>query len=149
MIGGIDYVRLCLRYRGRHTFSPVPGNSMGKKPKKRQFLRRRVVIYKDNPHKLSTELAFRCSSLKQYWDFFEKKYLSINVCSTAHCKKNYVVQHKKWVKKFGAEQENALTLQPQKRKRGTPRGAFAKFIEGIEEASVVQERREKEVNSVR
>ena len=63
--------------------------------------------------------------------------------------KKYVVQHKKWVKKFGAEQENALTLQPQKRKRGTPRGTFAKFIEGIEEASVVQERREKEVNSVR
>ena len=63
--------------------------------------------------------------------------------------KKYVVQHKKWVKKFGAEQENALTLQPQKRKRGTPRGTFAKFIEEIEEASVVQERREKEVNSVR
>ena len=63
--------------------------------------------------------------------------------------KKYVAQHKKWVKKIGAEQENALTLQPQKRKRGTPRGAFAKFIEGIEEASVVQERREKEVNSVR
>ena len=35
--------------------------------------------------------------------------------------------------------ENELTLQPQKRKRGTPRGTFAKFIEGIEEASVVQE----------
>ena len=43
--------------------------------------------------------------------------------------------------------ENALTLQPQ-RGNGTPRGTFAKFIEGIEEASVVQ-RREKEVNSVR
>ena len=36
-----------------------------------------------------------------------------------------------------------------KEERGTPRGTFAKFIEGIEEASVVQERREKEVNSVR
>ena len=63
--------------------------------------------------------------------------------------KKYVVQHKKWVKKFGAKRENALTLQPQKRKRGTPRGTFAKFIEEIEEASVVQEIREKEVNSVR
>ena len=52
--------------------------------------------------------------------------------------KKYVVQHKKWAKKFGTEQENALTLQPQKRKRGTPRGTFAKFIEEIEEASVVQ-----------
>ena len=52
-------------------------------------------------------------------------------------------------KKFGAKRENALTLQPQKRKRGTPRGTFAKFIEEIEEASVVQEIREKEVNSVR
>ena len=50
---------------------------------------------------------------------------------------------------FGAKRENVLTLQPQKRKRGTPRGIFAKFIEEIEEASVVQEIREKEVNSVR
>jgi len=50
---------------------------------------------------------------------------------------------------FGAKRENELTLQPQKRKRGTPRGTFVKFIEGIEEASVVQEIREKEVNSVR
>ncbi len=37
------------------------------------------------------------------------------------------------------------------RKTGRPRGRRwrEKFIEGIEEASVVQERREKEVNSVR
>ena len=62
---------------------------------------------------------------------------------------SYVIQHKKGGKIFGAKRENELTLQPQKRKRGTPRGTFAKFIEGIEEASVVQERREKEVNSVR
>lgn len=62
---------------------------------------------------------------------------------------SYVIQHKKGGKIFGAKRENVLTLQPQKRKRGTPRGAFAKFIEGIEEASVVQEIREKEVNSVR
>ena len=62
---------------------------------------------------------------------------------------SYVIQHKKGSKIFGAKRENVLTLQPQKRKRGTPRGSFAKFIEGIEEASVVQERREKEVNSVR
>ena len=62
---------------------------------------------------------------------------------------SYVIQHKKVGKIFGAKRENELTLQPQKRKRGTPRGTFAKFIEGIEEASVVQERREKEVNSVR
>ena len=62
---------------------------------------------------------------------------------------SYVIQHKKGSKIFGAKRENELTLQPQKRKRGTPRGTFAKFIEGIEEASVVQERREKEVNSVR
>lgn len=62
---------------------------------------------------------------------------------------SYVIQHKKGGKIFGAKRENVLTLQPQKRKRGTPRGTFAKFIEGIEEASVVQERREKEVNSVR
>lgn len=61
----------------------------------------------------------------------------------------HVIQHKKVGKIFGAKRENVLTLQPQKRKRGTPRGTFAKFIEGIEEASVVQERREKEVNSVR
>jgi len=61
----------------------------------------------------------------------------------------HVIQHKKVGKIFGAKRENELTLQPQKRKRGTPRGTFAKFIEGIEEASVVQERREKEVNSVR
>lgn len=61
----------------------------------------------------------------------------------------HVIQHKKVEKIFGAKRENELTLQPQKRKRGTPRGTFAKFIEGIEEASVVQERREKEVNSVR
>ena len=52
--------------------------------------------------------------------------------------KNYVIQHKKVVKIFGAKRENVLTLQPQKRKRGTPRGTFAKFIEEIEEASVVQ-----------
>ncbi|WP_418970904.1 hypothetical protein, partial [Barnesiella intestinihominis] len=57
---------------------------------------------------------------------------------------SYVIQHKKGGKIFGAKRENVLTLQPQKRKRGTPRGTFAKFIEGIEEASVVQERREKE-----
>ena len=65
-------------------------------------------------------------------------------------KKNYVVQHKKWVKKFGAEQENALTLQ-HFRKTGRPWGRRwrEKFIEEIEEASVVQEIREKEVNSVR
>ncbi|WP_302438923.1 hypothetical protein, partial [Barnesiella intestinihominis] len=56
---------------------------------------------------------------------------------------SYVIQHKKGGKIFGAKRENVLTLQPQKRKRGTPRGTFAKFIEGIEEASVVQERREK------
>ena len=61
----------------------------------------------------------------------------------------HVIQHKKVGKIFGAKRENELTLQPQKRKRGTLRGIFAKFIEGIEEASVVQERREKEVNSVR
>ena len=61
----------------------------------------------------------------------------------------HVIQHKKVGKIFGAKRENELTLQPQKRKRGTPRGTFAKFIEGIEEASVVQEIREKEVNSVR
>ena len=63
--------------------------------------------------------------------------------------KSHVIQHKKVGKIFGAKRENELTLQPQKRKRGTPRGTFAKFIEGIEEASVVQEIREKEVNSVR
>ena len=51
---------------------------------------------------------------------------------------SYVIQHKKVGKKFGVEYGNVLTLQPQKRKRGTPRGTFAKFIEGIEEASVVQ-----------
>lgn len=62
---------------------------------------------------------------------------------------SYVIQHKKGGKIFGAKRENVLTLQPQKRKRGTLRGIFAKFIEEIEEASVVQERREKEVNSVR
>ena len=50
----------------------------------------------------------------------------------------HVIQHKKVGKILGAEAENALTLQPQKRKRGTPRGTFVKFIEGIEEASVVQ-----------
>ena len=61
----------------------------------------------------------------------------------------HVIQHKKVGKIFGAKMENELTLQPQKRKRGTLRGIFAKFIEEIEEASVVQERREKEVNSVR
>ena len=61
----------------------------------------------------------------------------------------HVIQHKKVGKIFGAKRENELTLQPQKRKRGTPRGTFAKFIEGIEEASVVQERRDKEFNSVR
>ena len=61
----------------------------------------------------------------------------------------HVIQHKKGGKIFGAKRENVLTLQPQKRKRGTLRGIFAKFIEEIEEASVVQERREKEVNSVR
>jgi hypothetical protein len=61
----------------------------------------------------------------------------------------HVIQHKKVGKIFGAKRENELTLQPQKRKRGTLRGIFAKFIEEIEEASVVQERREKEVNSVR
>ena len=61
----------------------------------------------------------------------------------------HVIQHKKVGKIFGAKRENELTLQPQKRKRGTLRGIFAKFIEGIEEASVVQEIREKEVNSVR
>ena len=61
----------------------------------------------------------------------------------------HVIQHKKVGKIFGAKRENVLTLQPQKRKRGTLRGIFAKFIEEIEEASVVQERREKEVNSVR
>ena len=61
----------------------------------------------------------------------------------------HVIQHKKVGKIFGAKRENELTLQPQKRKRGTLRGMFAKFIEEIEEASVVQERREKEVNSVR
>ena len=63
--------------------------------------------------------------------------------------KSHVIQHKKVGKIFGAKRENELTLQPQKRKRGTPRGTFAKFIEEIEEASVVQEIREKEVNSVR
>ena len=52
--------------------------------------------------------------------------------------KSYVIQHKKVGKIFGAKRENELTLQPQKRPRGTPRGTFAKFIEGIEEASVVQ-----------
>ena len=51
---------------------------------------------------------------------------------------SYVIQHKKGGKIFGAKRENVLTLQPQKRKRGTPWGTFAKFIEGIEEASVVQ-----------
>ena len=61
----------------------------------------------------------------------------------------HVIQHKKVGKIFGAKRENELTLQPQKRKRGTLRGIFAKLIEEIEEASVVQERREKEVNSVR
>ena len=61
----------------------------------------------------------------------------------------HVIQHKKVGKIFGAKRENELTLQPQKRKRGTLRGIFAKFIEEIEEASLVQERREKEVNSVR
>ena len=61
----------------------------------------------------------------------------------------HVIQHKKVGKIFGAKRENELTLQPQKRKRGTLRGIFAKFIQEIEEASVVQERREKEVNSVR
>ena len=61
----------------------------------------------------------------------------------------HVIQHKKVGKIFGAKRENELTLQPQKRKRGTLRGIFAKFIEEIEEASVVHERREKEVNSVR
>ena len=55
----------------------------------------------------------------------------------------HVIQHKKVGKIFGAKRENELTLQPQKRKRGTLRGIFAKFIEEIEEASVVQERREK------
>lgn len=54
---------------------------------------------------------------------------------------SYVIQHKKGGKIFGAKRENVLTLQPQKRKRGTPRGTFAKFIEGIEEASVVQEKK--------
>ena len=53
----------------------------------------------------------------------------------------HVIQHKKVGKIFGAEYGNVLTLQPQKRKRGTPRGTFAKFIEGIEEASVVQEKK--------
>ena len=138
MIGGIDYVRLYIRYRGRHTFSPVPGNSMGKKPKKRQFLRRRVVIYKDRPHKLSTELAFRCSSLKQYWDFFWEKMFNYKIVRYSPLQESYVIQHKKVGKIFGAKRENELTLQPQKRKRGTPRGTFVKFIEGIEEASVVQ-----------
>ena len=52
--------------------------------------------------------------------------------------KSHVIQHKKVGKIFGAKRENELTLQPQKRKRGTLRGIFAKFIEGIEEASVVQ-----------
>ena len=51
---------------------------------------------------------------------------------------SYVIQHKKVGKIFGAKRENELTLQPQKRKRGTLRGIFAKFIEEIEEASVVQ-----------
>ena len=50
----------------------------------------------------------------------------------------HVIQHKKVGKIFGAKRENELTLQPQKRKRGTLRGIFAKFIEEIEEASVVQ-----------
>lgn len=53
----------------------------------------------------------------------------------------HVIQHKKVGKIFGAKRENELTLQPQKRKRGTLRGIFAKFIEGIEEASVVQEKK--------
>ena len=53
----------------------------------------------------------------------------------------HVIQHKKVGKIFGAKRENELTLQPQKRKRGTLRGIFAKFIEEIEEASVVQEKK--------
>ena len=50
--------------------------------------------------------------------------------------KSYVIQHKKVGKIFGAKRENELTLQPQKRPRG--RRWREKFIEGIEEASVVQ-----------
>ena len=44
------------------------------------------------------------------------------MCSTAHCKKNYVVQHKKWVKKiwsgigkcinFAALSQNGEALGP-------------------------------------
>ena len=150
MIGGIDYVRLCLRYRGRHTFSPVPGNSMGKKPKKRQFLRRRVVIYKDNLHKLSTEPAFRCSSLKQYWEFFLEKMFNYKIVRYSPLQESYVIQHKKVAEIFGAEQENVLTLQPQKRKRGTLRGIFLpSSLRELKKQVQYSKIREKEVNSVR
>ena len=81
--------------------------------------------------------------------FFLEKMFNYKIVKYSLLQESYVIQHKKGGKIFGAKRENVLTLQPQKRKRGTPRGTFAKFIEGIEEASVVQERREKEVNSVR
>ena len=45
----------------------------------------------------------------------------------------HVIQHKKVGKIFGAKRENELTLQPQKRKRGTLRGIFAKFIAAVRE----------------
>ena len=71
--------------------------------------------------------------------FFLEKMFNYKIVKYSLLQESYVIQHKKVVKIFGAKRENALTLQPQKRKRGTPRGTFAKFIEGIEEASVVQE----------
>ena len=97
---------------------PYAGN------KKRQFLRRRVVIYKNNLHKLSTEPAFRCSSLKQQWDFFLEKMFNYKIVKYSLLQESYVIQHKKVAEIFGMEQGNVLTLQPQKRKRGTLRGIF-------------------------
>ena len=81
--------------------------------------------------------------------FFLEKMFNYKIVRYSLLYNFHVIQHKKVGKIFGAKRENELTLQPQKRKRGTLRGIFAKFIEEIEEASVVQERREKEVNSVR
>ena len=56
---------------------------------------------------------------------------------------------KKTLRKIWSGIGKCINFATAKVPRGTPRGTFAKFIEGIEEASVVQERREKEVNSVR
>ena len=56
--------------------------------------------------------------------FFLEKMFNYKIVRYSLLYNFHVIQHKNVGKKFGAEEENELTLLPQKRKRGTLRGTF-------------------------